>query len=100
MRTLYTFFFLLSLFSTGLSFTGEWDDLKRLNDSTIIFFNNGNYQDALKCSQRVVIITKDLYGAEDINYAKSLINFAKINESIGRYTIAESAYLQSAEIIK
>lgn len=59
--------------------------LKKLNQQTIVYYQQGNLKEATKTAQEVLELSKEIYGNEDVQTAVSYYNLGEIYKARKKY---------------
>jgi tetratricopeptide (TPR) repeat protein len=78
----------------------EMEQIARLNQETLEFFNHGAYVQAMECATRAWDMASNSLGEENAEFAISLNNLALLYRALGDYAKAEPLFRQGIEITR
>jgi tetratricopeptide (TPR) repeat protein len=87
-------YFLITIFSTTDLKAQSWGEL---NNKVILFYNQGDYQEAVQYAEKALQQAEVEFGKTHQNYGTSLNNLALLYESMGDYSKALPLYLEALE---
>lgn len=84
----------------GWGQTGDLEEVKRLNQQLVQFYQQGNYAQAALLGEEVLAILEKALGPDHSDTASSRNNLALLYQSMGEYTKALSLYQQALAVIE
>ena len=84
----------------GSKETVEWEYARELNETGLVHYDQGKYDEAEKMFEESLAIYKKMLGDEHPVVADSLNNLASLYENQGKYDEAEKMYKESLRCVK